>query len=420
MNSRERVRCSVSHKQPDKLPVDLGSTADSGIHVSNVYRLRQHFGLDDPGTPVKIISSYAMLGEIKDDLKEAIGIDTCKMIEKTNMFGIKRENFKEWKLWDGTPVLVPEKFNTEYNEDGSLYQYPQGDKSCRPSGKYPKNGWFIDVIVRQEDIKEDELDPGDNLEEFKIFSEENLKYIKDEINKLYNNTNYSIVFQEVLSGIGDIAFVPGPSLKNPKGIRDEAEWYISIYKRRDYVKKVFEGQIEIAMENYKRLFEAVGNKIDIVLVTGTDFGMQENTFIPVEVFRDSWKPLYKKVNDWIHNNTNWKCFIHTDGSVYDLIPDFIEAGFDILNPVQFNAAKMEPKRLKKEFGKYLAFWGGGVDTQKTLPFGKSQEVKDEVRRLIDIFFKDGGYVFSTVHDVQGNVPLENLLAMIEVIQEYRK
>jgi len=419
MTSRDRIKKTLSHKKPDKLPVDFGSTADTGIHVSNVYHLRQYFQLDDKA-PVKIIEPFSMLGEIKDDLKEVIGVDTCKMIEETNFFGFKNENYKEWKLWDGTPVLVPEKFNTEYNDDGSLYMYPQGDKSCRSSGKYPKKGWFIDAIIRQGEIIEDELDPRDNLEEFTLFSEEDLKYIKNEIDKLYENTDYSIVVQQVASGIGDIAFVPGVGLKYPKGIRDEEEWYISIYKRRDYVKRVFEGQIEVAIENYKKLFKAVGNKIDVMLVSGTDFGAQDGSFIPVEVFRDLWKPLYKKVNDWIHENTDWRSLIHSCGSVYNFIPDFIEAGFDILNPVQISAAKMDPERLKKEFGKYIAFWGGGVDTQKTLPFGKPQEVKDEVRRLIDIFFEDGGYVFNTVHDVQGNVPLENLLAMIEVIQEYRK
>lgn len=222
------------------------------------------------------------------------------------------------------------------------------------------------------------------------------------------------------SSFGDISFVPGMSLKEPKGIRDLEEWYISTYTRRDFIKKVFEGQCEIAIESFKRIFGAVGNKVEAVWVTGTDFGMQSGLFISKETYRELYKPFHIRVNNWIHKNTEWKSMIHSCGSMYKLIPDIIEAGFDILNPVQISASNMEPSKLKRDFGRDIVFWGGGVNTQKTLMFGSPKEVKDEVKKLIDIFFKDGGYVFATVHNIQANVPLDNIMAMVEVIQELKK
>jgi uroporphyrinogen-III decarboxylase len=129
-------------------------------------------------------------------------------------------------------------------------------------------------------------------------------------------------------------------------------------------------------------------------------------------------PYYKKVNDWVHQNTEWKTFKHSCGSVRSLLPAMIESGFDIINPVQCSAANMDPVELKQEFGKQLVFWGGGVDTQKTLAFGKPEEVRQEVLKRCEIFGRDGGFVFNAIHNVQANTPLENIVAMIEALREF--
>ncbi|MHB8277607.1 MAG: uroporphyrinogen decarboxylase family protein [Candidatus Humimicrobiaceae bacterium] len=419
MNSRERLKQTLSHKQPDKLPIDFGGTFTTGIHVSMIYKLRQYYGLDKPLTPVKVTELYQMLGEISKDLKKIIGIDTIDLQGSKNLFGFRNENWKEWKLWGGTPVLVPEKFNTEKEEDGSIYMYAQGDKKYLPCAKMPQKGFYFDSIIRQEKIDDNNLKVEDNLEEFEIISDEELKYIKNKAEQLYNNTKYPIIASLVQSGFGDIAFVPGPALKNPKGIRDITEWYISTVTRKQYIKKIFEKQCEIVLENYRKIKESTGDMIDVVFVTGTDFGAQNGLFISKDSYREMFKPFHIKINNWIHENTEWKSFIHSCGSVYELMPDFIEAGFDILNPVQISASGMEPGRLKKEFGKNIVFWGGGVNTQKTLPFGTPKQVRDEVKRNIEIFGADGGFVFSTVHNLQASVPIKNVIAMIETINEYR-
>jgi uroporphyrinogen-III decarboxylase len=158
--------------------------------------------------------------------------------------------------------------------------------------------------------------------------------------------------------------------------------------------------------------------VSVLFVTGTDFGMQTGSFISSKTYRALYKPFHKRINDWVHQHTAWKTFIHSCGSVMALMKDFIEAGFDILNPVQCSAADMEPKDLKRKFGDRITFWGGGVDTQRTLPFGTPEQVRAEVRERIQVFGPGGGFVFNTIHNVQPQSPVVNVLAMYETLREH--
>ena len=220
------------------------------------------------------------------------------------------------------------------------------------------------------------------------------------------------------TALGDIALVPGMQLKNPKGIRDVAEWYMSTVMRPDYIRSIFEKQTELAIENFRRIYERIGNKIDAVFICGTDFGTQNSTFCSGEQFTELYLPYYKRINNWMHEHTMWKSFKHSCGAVESFMPLFIEAGFDIINPVQINAKGMDPRHLKNTYGKDLVFWGGGVDTQKMLSFGSPSEVKKQVLENCDIFAKDGWFVFNTVHNIQANVPIENLVAMLDAINDF--
>ncbi|GAF99972.1 unnamed protein product, partial [marine sediment metagenome] len=175
---------------------------------------------------------------------------------------------------------------------------------------------------------------------------------------------------------------------------------------------------EIALANLNRLYEAVGDRVTAVFITGTDFGMQTGPFISPKTYRGLFQPFHARVNDWVHTHTPWKTFMHSCGSVRALIPDFIESGFDILNPIQCSAAGMDPWELKREFGDRLTFWGGGVDTQHTLPFGTPEKVRDEVRERIEAFGPGGGFVFNTIHNVQPSTPVENVLALYETQREH--
>ncbi|MDY0166699.1 MAG: uroporphyrinogen decarboxylase family protein [Thermoguttaceae bacterium] len=417
MNSRERLQATLSHQQPDRVCVDFGATAVTGIHVSVVDRLRKAV-LGDQQYRVKVNEPYQMLGEVDDALREALGIDVIGSGARKSLLGTDEAAWKPFTLFDGTNVLVPHNFNYTADEtSGDLLIYPEGDTSAPPSGRMPRGGYFFDTIVRQHPVVEDQLDPADNLEEFSEFGPEDVAFYRQRAEWFQQRREYGSLLAVPGTAFGDIALVPAPFMKDPKGIRDIAEWYISTASRRDYVYEVFDKQCEIALKNLETLIGQFGDLVQVALITGTDFGTQRGLFISIGAYRDLYKPFHKRVNDLIHERTNWKTFIHSCGSVWDLIPDFIEAGFDILNPVQCSAAKMDPRALKKEFDSDIVFWGGGVDTQKTLPFGTPDEVYREVRQRIDIFNDGGGFVFNTIHNILGNTPLENVQAMFRAVRE---
>ena len=172
-----------------------------------------------------------------------------------------------------------------------------------------------------------------------------------------------------------------------------------------------------AWRTWAKIHDAVGDRVTAVFVTGTDFGTQPGR-------SSARRPTASCTSRSTRGerldprHTGWKTFIHSCGSVVALLADFIDAGFDILNPVQCSAAGMDPQTLKEQFGERITFWGGGVDTQQTLPFGTPDEVRQEVRERIEIFGRGGGFVFNTVHNVQANTPVENLVAMYEAVREY--
>jgi hypothetical protein len=413
-SSRQNFLKTINHKQPDKVVVDFGSTGVTGIHVLIVEKLREHYGLEK--RPVKVIEPYQMLGEIDSQLIKAMDIDIIGLFSAKNMFGVLMDNWQIHKTLWGQEVLFPGGFNYTYNSNGDILMYPEGDTSVPPSGMMPKTGYFFDAIDRQQPIDDSMLKVEDNLEEFGHITEPELEYWKDQVANLDNNSK-AVVASLGGTALGDIALVPAINLKNPKGIRGVEEWYISTLIREDFVKEIYSRQTDMAIENLKLLHEVIGNKIDVVFTCGTDFGTQNSTFCSTETYDRIWLPYYKKVNDWIHQNTNWKTFKHSCGAVEPLMSHFIESGFDIINPVQINASGMDPRKLKEKYGDKLVFWGGGVDTQGVFAFGTPAQVKEQVKSQCDILNKNGGFVFNTVHNIQANVPFENVVAMLDALKE---
>ena len=415
MNSRERTLKALNYEPTDRVPVDLGGTACSGAHVSVIANLRKALGLDIKGEPVKVVEPYQMLGEVTADLQDALGIDVVNLPAPKNMFGFENTDWKPWRTFDGTNVLVPGKFNTEPEPDGSILMYPEGDKSVPASAKMPKGGFYFDSIIRQQPLDNAKLNPADNLEEFTPLSNEDLKHYEQQAKELHENTDLAIATGFPGTAFGDIAKVPAPWLKDPKGIRDIEEWYISTVSRREYIREVFAGQTEIALGNLQRIYQAVSNKVHVVFMDGTDLAAQNTLFCSPEGYRELYLPFAKKLNDWIHVNTKWKTLKHCCGGCEPLIDGFIEAGYDILNPVQTSARGMGPQHLVDNYGERIVFWGGGVDTQQTLPFGTAEEVREQVTERLRIFGQTNAYVFNTVHNIQCNTPTENLLAMFRAL-----
>jgi hypothetical protein len=284
--SARRLAATLRHESPDRIPIDLGSTAVTGVHVSCVAQLRDYFGLAK--RPVKVHEPYQMLGFLDDDLVEALGIDTAGVFPRENMFGFANENWKEWNF-RGLDVLVGEKFRVVTEPNGDILIYPKGDLSAAPSGRMPLGSAFFDTIVRQPPIDEDSLDPADNLEEFAAISPADLDHLATGVTWA-NSTGRGVVATFGGTAFGDIALVPGPFMTDPKGIRDITEWYISTRSRRPYVHKIFERQCEIGMANLARIHARVGNAVQAVFVCGTDFGTQTSSFCSDATFRELWLP----------------------------------------------------------------------------------------------------------------------------------
>ena len=412
MTSKERLKTTLAHKAPDRIAIDFGATPVTGIHVLIVQKLREYYGLKK--IPVRVTEPYQMLGEIDPELMDILGVDVIGLNPRTNIIGFESNNWKEFRMWWGQEVLVPGNFNTKTLAAGDLLLYPEGDMTVQPSARMPSTGYFFDTLIRQEPLDETRLKVDDNLEEFAPLSPVDIDYWTRQI-EIAKKSERGIVANFGGTALGDIALVPAPFMKHPRGIRDIQEWYMSTLVRPDFIKEVFERQTDIAVENLKKLYSIAGNVVDVVYLCGNDFGTQQSTFCDLEGFREFYVPYYRKMTSWIHAHTDWKVFKHSCGAVEPLLQGFIEAGFDILNPVQISAAGMNPERLKENYGKQFVFWGGGVDTQKVLAFGTPEDVKKQVRELCSVFSREGGFVFNTVHNIQANVPVENVAAMIDTL-----
>ena len=417
MTSRQRIIDAINHRQPDRVPVDLGATGQTGMNASTLYRLRAALDLEEH--PIEISEIFQMLGKIDEDMMTYAGADIIGLNNPSNMFGVPDGPLKPFTMPDGTPTLIAQGNEYDIKDDGSVYMYPQGNRSVGPSGHMPANGSFFDNINRAPAFDEDDLTPAEDFkDDFGILNDETARYLEKKSKLLYEGTDYAIIGNLGGAGLGDSAMVPGPHVLAPKGIRNFEDWLMAHMLYPEYIEEVFEMQTQAMLKNLEIYRQAVGDRIQIVWISGTDFGTQNGEFFRLDVFRELYKPYYQRINDWVHKNTPWKTFFHCCGSIVNYLDDFVEMGVDILNPVQLSAKGMDPHMLKEKYGDKLVFWGGGVDTQQTLPFGTPEEVKAQVKERLEILSKGGGYVFAPIHNVVAKTPVENLIAMYEAVKEF--
>ena len=315
MTSRDRILTALSHKTPDRVPVDFGATFVTGLHVSCVAALRRHYGLEEK--PVRILDLGQMLGVVEEDLKQALGTDAQGIFRRNARYGYPNADWKPWRMPDGLEVLVPGRFKVTIAENGDILTHPLGDASMAPSGKMPVDGYFFDNIERQQPIDDERLNPADNLEEFGELPEAELDHLEQAAREA-RASGRAVVGSFGGTALGDISHVPGPAIPAPKGIRSVTEWYISTCSRRDYIHKIFQAQSEVGIKNLERIAARIGDSVDVVNVCGTDFGTQTSSFCSVRTFNELWAPYYGRVNDWIHKHTSWKTFKHSCGAVESL------------------------------------------------------------------------------------------------------
>jgi len=416
MTGKERVQTVLSHREADRIALDFGATPVTGIHIKMIAEFRRHYGLEDK--PVKVVEPFQMLGEVDDELASIWNVDVIGVGGKFDMFGHPQKDFVEVRMPWGQTVLLPESFKMR-EKNGNIYVFPQGDTNCSPTAVMPEGGYFFDALERTPPTALDaELNVEDNLEEFSLLTDADMPYWKDALTRA-RATQKSVLANIGGTGFGDIALVPGLSLKNPKGIRAIADWYMSTVMRTDLIQEIFNRQSDIAIQNLEKVNQIAGDCIDVLFVCGTDLGTQDSQFCSAEALSALHGQAYRKINNWVHTHTSWKTFKHCCGAVVPLMETFIDCGFDVINPVQINAAGMDPHFLKKTYGDRISFWGGGVDTQRVLQAGTPQQVKDQVRQMCEIFGAGGGFVFNTVHNLQANVPVENAIALMDAIVEIR-
>jgi uroporphyrinogen decarboxylase len=371
MNHRERVLTALSHRNPNRVPIDFGGTHDTGIVVGAYERLKTHLGIR--GRTI-LANELDQLAGIDEGILERFDIDTRRLIPQTP------EKCKGKSLADGS---IRDMWGVMWRKAGDGHYYPyesplKGDPHASDLNHYEwpdPDDWTV----------------GEELEKEARF--------------LHEETDYAIVM-----------YFPGRLMSLGCYLRGFENWLIDLLANQPFAEALMERGLEIQLEIGSKLLAQAGNFVDIIHISD-DLGTQKAPMISPELYRKLIKPRQRKLFDFIRGRTEAKILFHSDGCVYPFIADFIEIGVDILNPVQVGAQDMEPKKLKREFGSHLCFWGA-VDTQHILPFGTPQDVRDEVRRRIEELGDRGGYVLSSVHNIQNEVPPENICAMFDAALEY--
>jgi hypothetical protein len=395
MTSRERVLMAVNFREPDRVPLDLGGSIMSGIMAHPLDRLRRHLGL--PARPVKVYEVFQMLGEVEMDLVERLGLDVLPVEPPVQFFGLRREGWKPWRLWDGTEVLVPGQFAVEADPGGGWLLHTAGDPARPVEGRMPRNGFYFDMSALTESHYDYQPPPLEQVRrEYRIDAEE-LEALQARAEQLRRTTDKALFL-----GCWDKLGLPW--------VGSIPDFLVLMLTDKAYVKDLFAVRTETALANLAGLKSHLGQNIDILGLDGTDYGSQNSELFSPDLFAELYVPYFKIQTDWVRRNTAWKTWLHTCGSVTRLLPLLVEAGVDILNPVQTSAVGMDPAWLKGRFGARIAFWGGGVDTQRTLPFASPEEVAAEVRERLRIFAPGGGFVFNTIHNIQQGTPPQNIAA----------
>jgi len=380
MNSRERVILALNHKEPDQIPLDLASTPVSGISDVAYNRLMTYWGHNENNTLFDIVQQIINPSErflIENE------VDTRPVRAKGGSgFTIKHQEEGDYKFF--------------IDEWGIKWRMPKA------------GGFYYDMASHplENAVNEADVDAYDKF----LDANDEARYagMKERAEEVYN-AGYAVVVNSLSAGIFEmLTWLMGyeSSLTN-LALEDGA------------ATRILDKVLEIKMTYWSKVLDAFGDKVT-VCQEADDLGTQTSLIISPDMYRKYIKPRHKELFDMIHRKSNAKVFIHSCGAIRDILPDLIESGVDIVNPVQFNASNMDAVALKREFGKDLVFWGGGVDTQHTFPKGTPQEVADNVKRMMDIFRKDGGFIFNSVHNIQADVPPENLEAYFNTFHKYKK
>jgi len=407
MTSRERVLRAVNFLQPDRVPIDLGGMRASGINAVVYDRLKKRLGVM---TPTKVYDTLQILAEVELEVVEKLHVDVLPLEPTTATWVRQKASDGVRKtLFCGLEVYFPPSTRVETDEEGGwVLRGSDGQKLAR----MPKGGYYFDLLrptMAGKRIDPDAFRPCDTV------PDEELETFAEHARFLYETTD------KALLGWGAGISLMGLSALLADNITQGSldEWLCMLMTEKETAHEMMGRFVEATIKRIELYHQAVGDYCFAWGIGSDDAGTQRAELLSVDLFREMIKPHYQRLCEWIHTHTRWKTFLHSCGSIYHYIPEWIEAGVDILNPVQISAANMEPERLVREFGGKIVFWGGGCNTQEVLPLATPEEVRDHVRRNLEIFTSvRGGYVFTQVHNIQQDVPVENIEAMFQAVHEF--
>ena len=401
MNHKERILKTINHEEPDRVPIDIGGMRSTGIHAIPYRKLRKYIGFDY--NSVKLYDVSQQLGLIDRDVLNYFDADVLPITRLASAFGIDIDNWKVGKLPNGVPALVPRDFNPIKESDG----YKIKDKNGRTLAKRTENSLYYDKAGVNHPLENaensEEIREGYNTQEV---SQKEIEFLRSQKKKVKSSD------RAVMAEFGGSLYEKGQSLRGYK------QWYLDVAGNKSLVKTLLDLMVDDYLKQLDVFFDVLEDSIQIIQFGGDDLGMQDGPQISPKTYAEIFKPRHKKLFDYVHKNTDWKVFLHSCGSIYQLLPNLIEAGVDIINPVHINAANMEPERLKNEFGDEIVFWGGGCDTQETLPQGSPEEIVEEVKENIDAFAPGGGFVFTPVHNVQPDISPEKIDLLYKTAKNY--
>jgi len=413
MTSRERVLAAIRHEQPDRVPIDLGAMRSSGIMAIPYNQVKAQLGFGDQ--PTRVYDVVQQLAQPSEEILDYVGADVVSL---SRAFLTDSADWQDWTLPDGSPAQLPAYVDFRptdggwgvYHADGTLIgemaegvvyltqkHWPLADTEEVPDREGLAAG-MSKVIWSALPTAPDHLPP----------SPENDAFIRQTAKAFYDSTD-----RAVLAGFG------GNLLEWGQWLRRMDNFMMDLVLRPTETHALLDGLMESHLAGLDRFFETVGASCDIIGL-GDDLGMQQGGQMSPDTYREFFKPRIGKLCEEIRKRSDAAIFLHSCGSIHQYLPDLIEVGIQIINPVQTSAAGMEPERLKREFGKDLVFWGGGCDTQNTLFHGTPDDVRQDVRRRMEIFAPGGGFVFNTIHNILANVPTDNILALWDAAKEFRE
>jgi uroporphyrinogen decarboxylase len=406
MNSRERVRATFAHHEPDRVPIDVSGHRSSGIAAITYAKLRKHLGL--PSKPIRVYDPIQQLAIVDEDVLDRFGVDT---IELGRGFALEDASWVHWVLPDGTPCQMPVWALPERAESGWVLRSKGGRIIARmPDGAlYFEQAYFPFAdeagpkslpAAMEESMWHAIASPPGPLGN----GTEALKRLADGAKRLRARTDRAI-----------IGLFGGNLLESGQFLYRNDNFFLLLAGEPQKAQDFLDRLVEIHLANLEKFLKAVGPYIDIILF-GDDLGMQSGPQISPAMYREFFKPRHSLMWKRSKELADAKIMLHCCGGVRELLPDLIDAGLEAINPVQITCTRMDSKELKREFGRDMVFWGGGCNTQEILPKGTPEIIRRHVKEQVDIFSPGGGFVFQQVHNILADVPPENIVAMLDAVR----